>query len=64
MKADIADWIFLVVLKTGFPLIMLFAKPRVYRASRHPGHRNRRRTSTIVIFVSDGSVIDTDETCA
>ena len=36
-----------VVLKwTVFLLIMHFAKPRVYRANRHPEHHNRRRTST------------------
>ena len=39
---DIAGLIILLVLKTNFPLIMHFAKPRVYRANRHPGHRNRR----------------------
>jgi len=26
---------------------MHFVKPRVYRANMDPGHRNRRRTSTI-----------------
>jgi len=26
---------------------MHFLKPRVYRANRHPEHRNRLRTSTI-----------------
>ena len=36
-----------VVLKwTVFLLIMHFAKPRVYRANRHPEHHNRRWTST------------------
>jgi len=40
---------------------MHFAKPRVYRANRHPRHRNRRWTSTI-IFVSNGSGTEIDET--
>ena len=30
-----------------FLLIMHFAKPRVYRANRHPGHHTKRRTSTV-----------------
>ena len=47
--------------KKTFLLIMHFAKPRVYRANTHPGHRNRRRTSTI-IFVSNCSGTETDET--
>jgi len=33
--------------KIVFLLTIGFAKPWVYRANRHPGHRNRRRTSTI-----------------
>ena len=33
--------------KTLFSFNHAFCKPRVYRANRHPGHRNRHRTSTI-----------------
>ena len=47
--------------KKRFLLIMHFAKPRVYRANRHPGHRNRRGTS-IIIVVSNSSGTETDET--
>ena len=54
MKADIAGSILLVVLKYFFLLNLHFAKARDNRASMHPGHLNRRRTSTI-IFVSNGS---------
>ena len=44
-----------------FDLILHFAKAQYNRANRHPGHRNRRQTSTI-IFVSNGSGTETDET--
>ena len=44
--------------RTCFLLIMHFAKVRYNRADRHPGHRNKRRNSTI-IFVSNGSGTET-----
>jgi len=47
--------------KLIFLLILHFSKASDNRANRHPGHRNRRRTSTI-IFVSNGSWTETDET--
>jgi len=54
MKVDIAGSILLVVLQHFFLLILYFANTRDSRANRHPGHRNRRRTSNI-IFVSNSS---------
>ena len=62
MKADIAGSILLVVFKTLiFLLILHFSNASDNRANRHPGHRNRRRTSTIIV-VSNGSGTETDET--
>ena len=58
MKANIAGSIFLVVLKILFLLIMHFAKPRVYRANIATDNEPQ----PVVIFVSNGSGTETDET--
>ena len=47
--------------KRFFLSILHFTKARDNRANRHPGHRNRPRTLTI-ISVRNGSGTETDET--